>query len=118
MHWGANQSANDFSVFDRVLNIQKVAMNQLLSPAVLRRVQNNALKMKKEDQPLTLAEVFRSVTDGVWAGLPTGPSNGNGAAEAEKKPMPSSIVRRNLQREHVKALTNLLLGKKSSESDG
>ena len=28
--------------------------------------------------------------------------------------MPSSVIRRNLQREHVKALSNLVLGQKSS----
>jgi len=117
-HWGLRPESADFPLYDKVLGIQKVALNRLLSPTVLRRVQNNALKSKKEDQPLTLAEVFRCVTDGVWTGLPNGPTNGNGAAEGEKKPMASSIVRRNLQREHVKALTGLVLGKKSSEFGG
>ena len=64
-HWGLRPESADFPLYDKVLGIQKVALNRLLSPAVLRRVQNNGLKGKREDQPLMLAEVFRSVTDGV-----------------------------------------------------
>ena len=37
---------------------------------VLARIQNNALKADKDDKPLTVAEVFRSLTDGIWGDLP------------------------------------------------
>src|SRR5439155_19522066 len=62
-HWGADVSSTDFPLYDRVLGIQKLAMNQLLSPKALRRVQTNALKAEKEPRPVTLAEVFRGMTD-------------------------------------------------------
>jgi hypothetical protein len=106
MHWGANYSSTDFPIYERVLGIQKLAMNQLLSPQALHRIQANALKAEKEARPVTIAEVFRTVTDGVWADLPNG----------EKKELTSSIIRRNLQREHLKRLSNLVLGEKSSSS--
>jgi len=110
MHWGADVSSTDFPLYDRVLGIQRVAMNQLLSPKVLQRIQANALKSAEKDgKPVTVAEVFRSVTDGVWADMP--PSNG-------KKDLPSSIVRRNLQREHVKKLSALVLGDKPAGGGG
>jgi hypothetical protein len=112
MHWGANYSSTDFPLYDRVLGIQRLAMNQLLSPKVLGRVQTNALKADKEARPLTVAEIFRGVSDGVWSDLPNG-AKLNGAA---RKDLGSSIIRRNLQREHLKKLSALVLGEKSSGS--
>lgn len=110
-HWGATPSSTDFPVYDRVLSIQKVAMNQLLSPAVLKRIQANSLKTPKDEKPLALSEVFKAVTDGVWSDMP----NGNGPAP--DKANSTSVVRRNLQREHVKKLSSMVLGPKSSGDD-
>ena len=78
-------------------------MNQLLSPRTLQRVQANCLKADTEAKPLTVAEIFRGVTDGVWSDL--GLSAGGKVAS-------SGIIRRNLQREHVKKLTTLVLGER------
>jgi hypothetical protein len=107
-HWGARHDSADFPLHDRILAIQRVALNDLLSTAVLRRIQNNALKADKGEQPLTVAEVFRAVTDGVWNDLP------NGAPRDEKRGIASSVIRRNLQREHLKDLSSLVLGQKTS----
>ena len=103
-HWGTGYSSTDFPLYNRVLNIQKVALNQLLSPRVLQRVLTNSIKTDKDAKPLTVAEIFRTVTDGVWSDLPVG---------EEKKEFTSSVIRRNLQREHLKKLTNLVLGEKA-----
>src|SRR5205823_3938374 len=81
-HWGSQPGSTDFPLHDRVLAIQRVALNHLLSPAVLRRIQINALKADKGEQPLTMAEVFRGVTDGVWGDLP------NGGPKEEKRAVP------------------------------
>jgi Met-zincin/Domain of unknown function (DUF5117) len=107
-HWGTRPGSTEFPLNERILEIQKVALNQLLNATVLRRVQDNALKVAKDEQPLTIAEVFRAVTDGVWSDLPNGTPNGD-------KPIVSSIVRRNLQREHVKKLSGLVLGSKPNQ---
>ncbi len=104
-HWGADVATSDFPLYDRVLSIQKTAMNQLLSPKTLQRVQTNGLKALPAEKAVTVAEVFRSVTDGVWSDLP---KNG------EKKEYASSTIRRNLQRAHLKKLSNLVLGDKPS----
>jgi hypothetical protein len=109
LHWGNDGAAIggvDYPVNQRVLNIQRIVLNHMVDPGVLTRIQNNALKADKEEQPLTMAEVFRSVSDGVWSDLP-----------APNKPDPkvtSSVIRRNLQREHLKGLSELVLGKKAS----
>jgi hypothetical protein len=106
MHWGNNSAMGsvEYPIHDRLLNIQRVALNDLLSAAVLRRIQDNALKAEKEEQPLTVAEVFRSLTDGIWSDLP------NGAPKEGKKALLSSVLRRNLQREYLKRLAGLVLG--------
>src|SRR5262249_29062220 len=49
--------------------------------------------------------------DGVWADLPNGAK-----PNATKKELGSSIIRRNLQREHLKKLATLVLGEKSAGS--
>ena len=109
-HWGTWPGSTDFPLNERILGIQRLALNELLGPTVLRRIQNNALKAEKSEQPLTVAEVFRSLTDGIWSELPTSPS------KEEKWTVPSSVLRRNLQREHIKKLSTLVLGEKLNEN--
>jgi hypothetical protein len=109
-HWGNESAAYggvDYPVHERVLRIQRVVLRHMFNPSVLARIQNNALKVEKDEQPLTMAEVFRSVTEGVWSDVPA-------AKPDAKTTVPSSVIRRNLQREHLKELANLVLGKKSS----
>ncbi len=75
---------------------------------MLARVQNNALKADKDEKPLTIAEMFRCLTDGIW----------NDSADKDgkegKRQVSSSVIRRNLQREHLKNLFALVLGGRSS----
>jgi hypothetical protein len=114
MHWGnemAAFSSVEFPVHARVLGIQRVALNHLFAPDVLSRVQNNALKADKGESPLTSAEVFRGVTDAVWCDCVKA-ADPKEAKEGKRK-LPSSVVRRNLQREHLKVLSSLVLGKRA-----
>jgi hypothetical protein len=113
LHWGNNSAMSgvEYPLHDRLLSIQRVALNYLLSGAVLKRIQDNALQTEKEE-PLTVAEVFRSLTDGIWSDL------GNGAPPKEngKKAVVSSVIRRNLQREYLKRLAGLVLGPRQETS--
>jgi hypothetical protein len=107
-HWGNELAALEpveYPVHERVLAVQRVVLEQLFDPAVLARVQDNALKTEKE-RPLTLAEVFRSLTEGVWGE----PSPGEGKDGHPR--CHSTVLRRNLQREHLKHLSRLVLGKR------
>jgi hypothetical protein len=110
-HWGSRFGSTDFPLYDRVLAIQELALDQLLDPSVLRRIQNNALKAAKGEKPLTVAEVFRGITDAVWSDL------SNGAVNGERPVLATSIIRRNLQRAYLKRLSNLVLGPKPSNND-
>jgi hypothetical protein len=110
MHWGNEYqlySGVEYPVYGRVLAIQRVALRNLLDPGTLTRVQDNALKYDKEDNPLTVAEVFRALTDSVWADLGAAPTKANAGA---------LVIRRNLQREYLKDLTNLVLGQSDAGS--
>jgi hypothetical protein len=107
MHWGNERqvmSNVDFPLHERILAIQRVALNELLAADTLSRLQNLADKTDKDDQPLQLAEVFRSLTDCIWLDLMLSDKGPN---------VKSSIIRRNLQREYLQKLTAMVLGPRS-----
>jgi hypothetical protein len=103
-HWGSYNGlmSVDYPLHDRVLNIQRIVLGQLLYPGTLRRIQDSALK-SNDEQPLTVAEVFRTLTDGIWSDYPAKAPGGD-------RKLPSSIIMRNLQREHLKDLSHLVIG--------
>jgi hypothetical protein len=108
MHWGTERmifSSVDVPVNERVLAIQKVVLDELLDAETLSRIQNLANKSAKADEALTLAEVFRTLTEGVWTDLPNG-------KPLDKQP-PASVLRRNLQREYLKDLSQIVLGNRA-----
>jgi hypothetical protein len=107
MHWGNEFGGGiEYALHDRILNIQRVVLGQVYDGSVLSRMQNNALKVDKEEKPLTIAEVFRGVTDAVWSDL----KDAREVKEGKDKKLASSVIRRNLQREQLKNLFTLVLG--------
>ena len=103
LHWGNEHTffrGVEFPLYERILAVQRVALRTLLANDVMTRLQNSALKADTDGPPLTLAEVFRTVTESVYADLP----DAEKAAAAK-----SSIIRRNLQREYLKRLSELVL---------
>ncbi|GIW88675.1 MAG: hypothetical protein KatS3mg108_2999 [Isosphaeraceae bacterium] len=100
-HWGAGSSGTvDYPVYDRILQIQRIALDNCLRNDVLTRLQNQELQSEPDANPLTLAELFRTLAQSIWSEL-------DSAADAELK---ISTVRRNLQREHLRRLAGLVLG--------
>jgi hypothetical protein len=112
LHWGSGGGAVDYPLHGRILGIQRVVMDHLFSPSVLTRVQNIAAKADPDEQPVQIAEVFRTLTEGIWSEYPV-----KAAADA-KKSARASVIRRNLQREHLKNLSNLVLGSRSGGGGG
>jgi len=106
MHWGTEMSAMqnvEYPLNERILAVQLTALDHLMNGTVLMRVQNSASKVNKDEKPLEIAEIYRSLTDSVWSDL---------FVAADKAPTTkSSIIRRNLQREHLKRLASATLGK-------
>jgi hypothetical protein len=111
VHWGNERALFadvEYPLHQRILRIQQVVLDHMFDADVLARIQNNSLKCDTDEQPLTIAEVFRCLTDGIWNEYPAVPKQGKEATHATA----TSIVRRNLQREHLKNLTRLVLGEK------
>ena len=110
-HWGNEMlfyygGSVDFPIYQRILDIQKIVLGQCLSADTLSRLQNQELQAEPGTEPLTMAEVFRSLTDGIWSECD--PADARGGAVA------CSTIRRNLQREHLRRLSTLVLGSRRS----
>jgi hypothetical protein len=91
---GTTQYNPDFSLRSRVLALQTGALNQLLSDTVLTRLLDSEVKVPKADQALTIPELFAALRGSIWSELKTGGS------------IPGP--RRDLQREHLRRIANVL----------
>ncbi|MCC9600344.1 zinc-dependent metalloprotease [Stieleria sp. JC731] len=104
-HFGSSGEAT-WPVHDRVLGMQSSALTWLMSPTTLRRVYDNELRLPVETDALTLPELLDTISKAAWTEIgsecPEGRNN--------REPMISSL-RRNLQKEHVQRLIDLLLEK-------
>jgi Met-zincin/Domain of unknown function (DUF5117) len=112
-HWGNERAAMnrvEYPLNERVLAIQKTALDHLFDSSVLARLQNDALQADKDDRPLSVAELFRGLTDGVWNDAVVDGKDG-------KKTLQSSVIRRNLQREYLKDLTTLVVSPAAAPAD-
>jgi hypothetical protein len=113
-HWGNESmfvfgSGVDFQLYERILRIQKIVLGQCLAGDTLARLQNQELQCEPGSAPLTMAELFRALTDGIWTEC-TG-------MDARGGEIACSTIRRNLQREHLKKLSTLVLGNRRSPFD-
>jgi hypothetical protein len=85
----------DAPIRDQISNMQSIILWRLFSPTVLSRVVNNEFKSAKPQEALTLAELFRTVSDAVWEEVRTGEN--------------VDSLRRQLQRNHLKAMVDMLV---------
>ena len=103
LHWGTERQLMhgvDYPIHEQIGRIQRVVLDELLDGSTLARVQNTALKAETGETALAVAEIFRALTDSICSDLP----NGDKPAVAK-----SSIIRRNLQREYLRDLSQLVL---------
>ncbi len=101
---GSIASEGTWPIHDRILGIQASALTMLMNPTTLRRVYDNELRVSAETDMLTLPELLSKVSSSVWGELDQEcPADRN-----DRKPMISSL-RRNLQREHLERLLDLVL---------
>ena len=59
----------DYPIYRAILNIQEIVLDQCLDSSVLQRIQNQELQCDPGSDPLKIAEVFRSLTDGIFSEL-------------------------------------------------
>nr|WP_146408789.1 zinc-dependent metalloprotease [Allorhodopirellula heiligendammensis] len=91
-------------IHDRVLDMQASALTLLMNPTTLRRVYDNEMRLRSETDALTLPELLSSITSSVWTELEQPCPEGRN----DRNPMITSL-RRNLQREHLQRLVDLIL---------
>ena len=102
-HFGTSGEAT-WPVHDRVLGLQASALTWLMNPTTLRRVYDNELRLPPDEDTLTLPELLDKVSVAAWTEIDSDcPEN-----RSNREPMISSL-RRNLQREHMQRLIDLIL---------
>jgi hypothetical protein len=115
-HWGTDGGVFgpgvDISVLERILGIQKIVLSQCLSTATLARLENQQLQAEPGADPLRIDEVFRSLTDGIWSDLDHLP----GPSDDKSARFVLSTIRRNLQREHLRRLSGMVIGTSAGAS--
>ncbi len=91
--------ATDYSMSERLLNLQRAVLNYLMSDFVARRVLDNAEKFDRPADAFALSELYRRLDRDVWDGLT--------AQLSSKAGIPGA--RRELQRDHVNRLAGAVL---------
>ena len=101
---GSMASEGTWPIHDRILGIQASSLTLLMNPTTLRRVFDNEMRLPEDVDTLTLPEMLDTISTAVWTEL------GQPCPDArnDRKPMISSL-RRNLQREHLQRLLDLVL---------
>ena len=94
-----------YPVLQYAMLIQRMALSHLLDPDTLRTLQEVSLHADPGQETLTIAEVFQSLNESIWTELP------KSATDLKKdQKLAISMIRRNLQREHVKRLSEMVVG--------
>ncbi len=102
----------DTPVNDRVLGIQKIALNQCLAASVLGRLQQQELQAEPDAKPLQVAEVFNAITGSIFREVGLDPSKP--LETGKPTTVTCSTIRRNLQREYFRRLATMVLGERKS----
>jgi hypothetical protein len=92
---GWNAVAPDISLTSRMLVVQRSVLDQLMSDAVATRIEEGAYRYAKSEPVFHLSELYDTLQDAIWSELKSGRD--------------ISVFRRNLQREHLKRVTAVLL---------
>ncbi len=83
--------ATDFSVQQRLFDLQRAVLNYLMSDVIAARVLDSVNKVDKPAQAFQLGEMYQRLSTDVWSELASG--------------APIAAARRDLQRDHVNRLS-------------
>ena len=103
-----NPESSTWAIHDRIGSIQASALSSLMNPTTLKQVYDNEFRIPADQDALTLPEMLNTIEKEIWSEIAQAPK-GNFTT---RKPMISSL-RRNLQREHLNRLLDLVLDKSS-----
>lgn len=113
-HWRSSgrrssTSEQNWPIHDRIMGIQASTLTQLMSPTRLRNVYDNEFRVPTDQEALTLPEMMDTITKEIWKELDNAPVG----KYSNRKPMISSL-RRNLQREHMERLVDLMMSESTA----
>jgi uncharacterized protein DUF4953/uncharacterized protein DUF5117 len=100
----SSYSQPDWPVHDRIMGIQSSVLTMIMNPDTLQLTYDNEMRTPEDQDTLTLPEMLNSVKSSIWSELENKPTEKSTA----RKPWISSL-RRNLQREHLERLIDLIL---------
>lgn len=104
-HWGQrNVDRLDYPIHETTLRMQRQILGQVLSARTLQRLHDSEVKVAADADAYTLAEHLRLIVDGVFSEWISPPAAGE---FTDRKPYIDSY-RRNLQRETLQMLANLV----------
>jgi hypothetical protein len=107
-HWGVRGGSFEIPLSDKILSIQNSALSAVLSGSRLQRVLDNEYQAGEKEDVLTVAEIFKSLSEALFTELKNGPQK----VSARKGHV--SLVRRNLQRSYIENLIGLTTKDSSS----
>jgi hypothetical protein len=90
-----NPSNLQTSVASLVANVQKGILDHVYSPSVATRLAEVSMKVNDPKETLGLADVYDTLQDAIWSEAKTGQE--------------TSLIRRNLQREQLRRMTDVLV---------
>ena len=105
---GGDSGEATWPIHDRILGTQASLLTSILAPSRLRMVYDNEFRVPSDEDALTVAEIFDTLMDSIYAGL-----NNTSGEWTVRNPMISS-VQRNLQAEMVDRLIDISTEKVSS----
>ncbi|WP_264326692.1 zinc-dependent metalloprotease [Romeriopsis navalis] len=105
-HWGTNTEVFrlDYPIFENVLFLQAITMYDLLSPDRLARLRDGEFKAPAET--MSIPELFDTLQSAIW-----------GEVLEPKDGVALSSLRRALQREHMNAMTKMILRQSNVPDD-
>jgi hypothetical protein len=90
-----SQSSLQTSVASLVANVQRGILDHVYSPAVATRLVEVGMKVNDPKETLDLADVYETIQNAIWSEAKTGQE--------------TSLIRRNLQREQLRRITDVLV---------
>ncbi len=110
-HWGEDPEIFklDYPIYDRILSLQTIVLQDLLNASRLARLRDAELKAAP-GQVLTLPELFDTLQTGIWQEVLSGDA-------PLTVPLNGSSLRRGLQRQYVAIMTNMVLRRANVPGD-
>ncbi len=110
-HWDSDEfdMQPEYPLHERIQRMQFTSLFQMLNPFTLNRIYDAELKVEADEEAMTVAELFETLTGSIWSELDEEATG----TYSTRRPYISSM-RRSLQRAYVQILINLTVNNAES----